>query len=284
MGNGFEHTALAVFTTLAPLGAATFVVLAAAFWKGDLTEDMARRLDKATALPVALVLVGFVAAFFHLAAPQNAVGVFAGVGCSPLSNEVLAGIVFVAIMLIYWVSALAGKLEARSGVRHGLLAVISVLAVVFAVFCGFAYLTPTIPTWNNPLSVIQLVGYSLLGGAVCGALACAIARIDLFGVLGVITCCMGSAGLVVGAVSFGGFIAACGGVHNSWGCALDAVPNIWLSFAAFVAAGLVGTGVLFAARKRSNMTVALTVALVLVIVGVFIARIGFYGLYAGLAL
>ena len=31
MGTGFEHTALAVFTTLAPMGAGAFIALAYAF-------------------------------------------------------------------------------------------------------------------------------------------------------------------------------------------------------------------------------------------------------------
>ncbi len=31
MGSGFEHAALAVFTTLAPMGAASFIALAYAF-------------------------------------------------------------------------------------------------------------------------------------------------------------------------------------------------------------------------------------------------------------
>ena len=34
MGTGFEHTALAVFTTLAPMGAGAFIALAYAFIAG----------------------------------------------------------------------------------------------------------------------------------------------------------------------------------------------------------------------------------------------------------
>lgn len=154
MGTGFEHTALAVFTTLAPMGAGAFIALAYAFAVGKPDEEAARRLDRWTALPLAVLAAGFVGAFTHLASPLNAFGVFAGVGSSPLSNEVLAGVVFAALAVVYWVLALAGKLSA--GARTGPLAVLSALAVVFAVFCGLAYMMYTIPTWNTPLSIVQM--------------------------------------------------------------------------------------------------------------------------------
>ena len=50
MGTGFEHTALAVFTTLAPMGAGAFIALAYAFVAGAPDETAAKRLDCWTAL------------------------------------------------------------------------------------------------------------------------------------------------------------------------------------------------------------------------------------------
>ena len=177
MGTGFEHTALAVFTTLAPMGAGAFIALAYAFAVGKPDEEAARRLDRWTALPLAVLAAGFVGAFTHLASPLNAFGVFAGVGSSPLSNEVLAGVVFAALAVVYWVLALTGKLSA--GARTGPLAVLSALAVVFAVFCGLAYMMYTIPTWNTPLSIVQMVGYLLAGGTVLGFCTVGCARTAL---------------------------------------------------------------------------------------------------------
>ena len=51
MGSGFEHAALAVFTTLAPMGAASFIALAYAFATGKIDDDAAKRVDKMTAIP-----------------------------------------------------------------------------------------------------------------------------------------------------------------------------------------------------------------------------------------
>ena len=104
MGTGFEHTALAVFTTLAPMGAGAFIALAYAFFVGAPDDAAAKRLDRWTALPLVVLAVGFLGAFMHLASPLNAFGVFTGVGSSPLSNEILVGVAFAALAVVYWES------------------------------------------------------------------------------------------------------------------------------------------------------------------------------------
>ena len=213
MGTGFEHTALAVFTTLAPMGAGAFIALAYAFIAGAPDETAAKRLDCWTALPLAVLAAGFLGAFMHLASPLNAFGVFAGIGSSPLSNEILVGVVFAAVAVVYWALALAGKLS--STLRKALLVALAALAVVFAAFCGLAYMMYTIPTWNTPLSIVQMIGYLLAGGTVLGFCTVGFAQVGL--------------------------------------------PK--------------GAG-----------TVALALTLVGVAVGTFLARIGFYGLYMGIAL
>ncbi len=92
MGTGFSEAALAVFTTLAPMGAASFIALLFAFAIGKPDEQTAKRIDRWTVLPVVVLALGFAAAFFHLANPAHAFLVFAGIGTSPLSNEVIAGV------------------------------------------------------------------------------------------------------------------------------------------------------------------------------------------------
>ena len=71
MGSGFEHAALAVFTTLAPMGAGAFIVLTYAFLAGKPDQAAAKRLDRWTALPLAVLAVGFAGAFMHLASPRH---------------------------------------------------------------------------------------------------------------------------------------------------------------------------------------------------------------------
>ncbi len=282
MGNGFEHVALAVFTTLAPMGAMAFIALTYAFIAGKPDAEAAKRLDRWTALPLAVLLVGFIGAFLHLASPLNAFGVFAGVGSSPLSNEILVGVVFCVVALVYWVLGLVGKLS--EGVRKVFLIALSALSVLFAVFCGLAYMMYTIPTWNTPLSVVQMVGYGLAGGTVLGFCTVGFARIGLPKGAGVIALVLALAGVVVGSIGFGLQIAGLESIRNIWSSAAVLVPAIGGMLAVFAVCGLIGAGLVYVSSKKAFTPVPMAVACVVVAVGIFVARIGFYGLYMGIAL
>lgn len=140
---------LALFTTLAPIGAGAFIALAVAFFTTKFTDEQLKKIDRMTTIPVVVLVAGFICAFFHLASPMHAFGVFAGLGASPLSNELLAGVVFAVLAIVYWIVALAGKLG--EGARKGFAAVVAVMAVVFACFTGAAYMMrpslPGTPRW-----------------------------------------------------------------------------------------------------------------------------------------
>lgn len=282
MGTGFEHTALAVFTTLAPMGAGAFIALAYAFFVSAPDDAAAKRLDRWTALPLVVLAVGFLGAFMHLASPLNAFGVFTGVGSSPLSNEILVGVAFAALAVVYWVLALAGKLS--PSVRKGLLAALVVLAVVFAAFCGLAYMMYTIPTWNTPLSIVQMEGYMLAGGTVLGFCTVGFAQVSLPKGAGAVALALTLAGVAVGTVGFGVQIAGLDAIRNIWSSAAELVPAIWVLLGAFAACGIVASALTYSAAKRRLAPTLLVVACFVVAVGIFVARIGFYGLYMGIAL
>ena len=173
MEAAFAELPLALFTTLAPMGAGAFIALALAFFTTTFTDDQVKKIDRMTLIPFVVVLVGFAASFFHLASPLHAAGVFAGIGSSPLSNEILVGSLFVVLALVYVILALAGKLS--GGARKGFVAVVAVAAAVFACFTGMAYMMETIASWNSPLVVVQLLGFALLGGMPLGTLVLGLA-------------------------------------------------------------------------------------------------------------
>lgn len=95
-----------------------------------------------------------------------------GLGASPLSNELLAGVVFAVLTIVYWIVALAGKLG--EGARKGFAAVVAVMAIVFACFTGAAYMMETIVSWNTPMVPVAVLGFSLLGGVSLGVLVLAL--------------------------------------------------------------------------------------------------------------
>ena len=278
MGTGFSEAPLAVFTTLAPMGACAFAIIACAFLAVTLDDESAKRLDKMTLLPLAVMLAGFIGAFFHLANPLAALGVVAGIGRSPLTNEIMVGGLFLVAAIVYWALARAGKLSL--GARKAFLIVLAVWSVVFAAFCGLAYMIGTVPSWNTPWTGIQMIGYGLLGGSVLGALVLRLAQVKA----GRIPLALAVCGLALSLIGFGGQIAAAGSMSNIWGSAQSLVPAAWGIFAALAICGIVGVAIQYADGKKHLGAAAFGCACFIVAIGVFFARIGFYGMFMSVAL
>ena len=279
---------LALFTTLAPIGAGAFIALAVAFFTTKFSDEQLKKIDRMTTIPVVVLVAGFICAFFHLASPMHAFGVFAGLGASPLSNELLAGVVFAVLALVYWIVALAGKLG--EGARKGFAAVVAVMAIVFACFTGAAYMMETIASWNTPMVPVAVLGFSLLGGVSLGVLVLALSgaledaakggfKMAAL-VLLVIGLVLGVAGLLVQVMSVSGMGNAL--VDGADLVAAASAP-MWIGVVCMVVAAAAA----FMALRNSRSTALAAAAPVLAIVGVFAARLAFYavqlsvGLYIG---
>ena len=279
---------LALFTTLAPIGAGAFIALAVAFFTTKFSDEQLKKIDRMTTIPVVVLVAGFICAFFHLASPMHAFGVFAGVGASPLSNELLAGVVFAVLAIVYWIVALAGKLG--EGARKGFAAVVAVRAVVFACFTGAAYMMETIASWNTPMVPVAVLGFSLLGGVSLGVLVLALSgaladaanggfKMAALAVL-VVGLVLGIAGLLVQVMSVSGMGNAM--VDGADLVAAASAP-MWIGVVCMVVAAAAA----FMALRNSKSTALAAAAPVLAIVGVFAARLAFYavqlsvGLYIG---
>lgn len=279
---------LALFTTLAPIGAGAFIALAVAFFTTKFSDEQLKKIDRMTTIPVVVLVAGFICAFFHLASPMHAFGVFAGLGASPLSNELLAGVVFAVLAIVYWIVALAGKLG--EGARKGFAAVVAVMAVVFACFTGAAYMMETIASWNTPMVPVAVLGFSLLGGVSLGVLVLALSGALEDAAKGgfkmaapvvlVVGLVLGIAGLLVQVMSVSGMGNAL--VDGADLVAAASAP-MWIGVVCMVVAAAAA----FMALRNSKSTALAVAAPVLVIVGVFAARLAFYavqlsvGLYIG---
>ena len=279
---------LALFTTLAPIGAGAFIALAVAFFTTKFSDEQLKKIDRMTTIPVVVLVAGFICAFFHLASPMHAFGVFAGLGASPLSNELLAGVVFAVLAIVYWIVALAGKLG--EGARKGFAAVVAVMAIVFACFTGAAYMMETIASWNTPMVPVAVLGFSLLGGVSLGVLVLALSgaledaakggfKMAALAVL-VVGLVLGVAGLMVQVMSVSGMGNAL--VDGADLVAASSAP-MWIGVVCMVVAAAAA----FMALRNSKSTALAVAAPVLAIVGVFAARLAFYavqlsvGLYIG---
>lgn len=279
---------LALFTTLAPVGAGAFIALAVAFFTTKFSDEQLKKIDRMTTIPVVVLVVGFICAFFHLASPMHAFGVFAGVGASPLSNELLAGVVFAVLAIVYWIVALAGKLG--EGARKGFAAVVAVMAIVFACFTGAAYMMETIASWNTPMVPVAVLGFSLLGGICLGVLVLALSgaledaakggfKMAALAVL-IVGLVLGVAGLLVQVMS----VSVMGNalVDGADLVAAASAP-MWIGVVCMVVAAAAA----FMALRNTKSTALAAAAPVLAVVGVFAARLAFYavqlsvGLYIG---
>lgn len=279
---------LALFTTLAPIGAGAFIALAVAFFTTKFSDEQLKKIDRMTTIPVVVLVAGFICAFFHLASPMHAFGVFAGLGASPLSNELLAGVVFAVLAIVYWIVALAGKLG--EGARKGFSAVVAVMAVAFACFTGAAYMMETIVSWNTPMVPVAVLGFSLLGGVSLGVLVLALsgalenAAKAGFKMAAPVVLVVG---LVLGVVGLLVQVMSVSGMGNALVDGADLVTAasapMWIGVVCMVVAAAAA----FMALRNSKSTALAAAAPVLAIVGVFAARLAFYavqlsvGLYIG---
>ena len=279
---------LDLFTTLAPIGAGAFIALAVAFFTTKFSDEQLKKIDRMTTIPVVVLVAGFICAFFHLASPMHAFGVFAGLGASPLSNELLAGVVFAVLAIVYWIVALAGKLG--EGARKGFAAVVAVMAVVFACFTGAAYMMETIASWNTPMVPVAVLGFSLLGGVSLGVLVLALSGALEDAAKGgfkmaapvvlVVGLVLGIAGLLVQVMSVSGMGNA---LVDGADLVVAASAPMWIGVVCMVVAAAAA----FMGLRNSKSTALAVAAPVLAIVGVFAARLAFYavqlsvGLYIG---
>lgn len=268
---------LALFTTLAPMGAGAFVALACALFTTTFSDEQLRKIDRFMAIPLIVVLAGFVASFFHLASPLHAPLVFAGVGSSPLSNEIVAGCIFTVLAVVYWIMGVTGKLPASA--RKGFAVVVAVAAIVFACFTGLAYVMDTIASWNSPLVPVQFAGFALTGGMALGALVLTLAgALDdaAKGSFKTVALAVVAVGVVLAVAAFCAHIMGVSGLSNALENGADLVSEV-TSFVVLAAVLLAASGVatVLAVRGMSPMALSL-VAVVLAVAGIFVARLVFY--------
>lgn len=279
MHEALHELPLALFTTLASVGIGAFILLAVAFLTQKFTDEEIKKIDKFTLIPVALIVVGFVSSVFHLANPFHAMYVFSRIGPSPLANELVAAAVFFAVMAVYVILALTGKLSL--GLRKILVTVVAVLAIVFSVFIGLAYIIKTIGSWYTYLVPVSMVGFTFLGAATVGVWVLSAAGVfEQSKAKGLKFVVMGSA--VVGLA-----LALWGGLGQYLHAKAMVTPyrdggelaaDVFGALVAFVVLAVAGALLALVGSSKKASTVMAAISSVAVVVGVFCARLVFYGL------
>lgn len=272
----FTELPLALFSTLAPIAAGTFLALSIFLIVAPMEDLRVRTIGKLSLVPYAIALAGFAASLFHLATPTNAPLVLANTGSSPLSNEIAVGVIFLVAATTFVAFGLADRLDGR--VRTPLAVVTVVISAGFTWFTGMAYVMSTIESWNTLLVPVQIMGFSLLAGILLGMLLLsAIGPVE--GVVRGACRNLALAGIALGALVGGAAfllqVSAVSGMSTPVVEGADVLAEVMGPFAGALMliafAGVVGcVGVLRASRKL------LAIALLLAVPGIFIARLVFY--------
>lgn len=276
---------LALFTTIASVGIGAFVAMFCAIYVNkSMGAGSLKRLDKLTAVPIVFCVVALICAFFHLGDPLHAVNIVNTIGSSPMTNEIVAFCVFLVLAVVYWLVALAGKLE-KHGPRAVFSGIVALAGLVSCIMMGLAYALPAIPIWNSPWGTVQVLGAMLLGGTLLGGTILnmsvretplegeADGRIRLLAMLGGLVLIIGTAvlfGMGASAKSAMVNIAA-----NTGTLIVPLVLTIAFSIVA-VATAFLGKG-----AKR---TAWLACGTIIALVAIFLARGIFYGVQIGIGL
>ncbi len=276
---------LALFTTIASVGIGAFVAMFCAIYVNkSMGAGSLKRLDKLTAVPIVFCVVALICAFFHLGDPLHAVNIVNTIGSSPMTNEIVAFCVFLVLAVVYWLVALAGKLE-KHGPRAVFSGIVALAGLVSCIMMGLAYALPAIPIWNSPWGTVQVLGAMLLGGTLLGGTILnmsvretplegeADGRIRLLAMLGGLVLIIGTAVLFgMGASAKSAMIDV---AANTGTLIIPLVLVIAFSIVA-VATAFLGKG-----AKR---TAWLACGTIIALVAIFLARGIFYGVQIGIGL
>lgn len=156
-----------LFTVLAQMSVGAFLTLVLIQSYGAVRRIPAASIDRVThaaAFAVGpLLVLGFLAAFFHLNDPFHALSTFRHVGTSWLSREIAFGVLYGALGLLTtameWFSW--GPRRARQALA--VLTALSGAGLVIAMTCVY-YSVRTIPAWHTPATWMLFVGSTLLTG------------------------------------------------------------------------------------------------------------------------
>lgn len=293
MDTALNEITLVLFTTIAPAGVIGYLVMAlAAMRSGE--KERADRISRYLVVPLVLAISGLIASATHLGTPANALYVLTGIGRSPLSNEVVAAVAFLALGGVYWI--LSFRDDLRQPFRIAWLTATAVAGLVFVGFIAVAYSVPSVPTWNLPTAPLTLWLNALSSGPFVGLFGLLLARQEPDRRMTVALLALAACAAVGNAVVLGMQWQQLSDIVTTTTCASDLVPAMPLAIAAFatceaIAVALGGMGALrrtigagddpFAAARRTRVLrlVLLATSAVLALAGCFVVRFTFYALH-----
>lgn len=283
--SAFSEWPLLVFTALGALGAGSFMLIGLLEARGLMSEgkssDASFDMRVLTLVPAVVVLLGFIAAFFHLTAPLHAFGVFNGLLRSPMSNELLVAVVFALCMAVLTIGVLAQKISG-SALRTWSV-IVGVLGICFSLAMGMAYGISTIPTWGSVWPVVQMLGLACAGGS--ALVACLLAYTKSLSAL--LQAHPGAKTILRGMSVLGLVLAVCGMVgmaivglqtENYFVSGIELVNNTWVLMGISVVLLAAASVCMYVLTRKPSVSSVALLGLICAVAGVILARGVFYAL------
>lgn len=275
-GTALGEVTLVLFTTLAPSGVVALLLMGLPFVAGRVSEEQRLANDRFMCIPLALAMVGLIASATHLGNPANALYVLAGVGRSPLSNEVFSGVVFLGLAGIYWVTSFDER--PRVALRRVAFSLIIVAGLALIAAIAFAYGAETIITWNTVYVPLALMLNALVGGPLLALFSLDVAKYaPARARYGRMLVSLSGVACVASVAVYAAQGNALSGLENHMTSALSLAPGYFGMLAVSTALAVAAVVVAFLSLKREGARlVRLLVSCGAAFAAIFIMRFAFY--------
>lgn len=157
--------ALIAFTILTEMSVGAFLVLAVVHYyvaKKAGVEEADRMSDRVLVAIIITLGLGLLVSLFHLGNPLNAPKAVTNIATSWLSREILAGVIFAVIGLIFVI--LQWFKIGPAVLRNVIAWIAAIVGVVLVYFQSRIYMLPTQPSWNTFETPISFYATTLLLG------------------------------------------------------------------------------------------------------------------------
>lgn len=228
---------MVLFTTLVPMASGAFVGLALAFLTSRFSKECLARIDRWTLLPMAILAVGYIASFVALSSPQYSMSLFQGVDIAPLSFVGIAGMLFIALAVVYWIIAMTGNLDERP--RKVFATVVGAASLLLSLSIGVMYMGSAVLTWNSPLVPLGVLVVALAGGM-------PEARLTRLPTVALFTAFIG---VVAAIVAVGAQLLFAQSTFNAFFPGSDVLPGSWV----YLVISIVGFVVMLATLRATLM-------------------------------
>ena len=164
--------ALVAFTILTQMSVGSLVVLGVVHYYANRKAGMkeADRLSDYALLSVVIVFgLALMASLFHLGNPLNAPRAVSHVATSWLSREILAGVIFGILVLVFGV--MQWRKIGSFGLRNVIAWIAAIVGLVLVFIESNVYMLPTEPSWNTLATPVTFYTTALLLGSLAMGVA-----------------------------------------------------------------------------------------------------------------